>query len=42
MLWGADFQLFRINSLEVVDRIFSSWNPLINWLRRIEGLKEIA
>jgi hypothetical protein len=26
----------------LVAQIFTSWNPLISWLRRVEGLKEVA
>jgi hypothetical protein len=41
MKWVGD-QPFRINDLELVAQIVTSWNPLISWLRRVEGLKEVA
>jgi hypothetical protein len=30
-------RLFGINDLEMVDRIFVSWNPLISWLRWLDA-----
>ena len=39
---GRDFQPFRINYLELVDQIFTSWNPLIRWLRQIDELSRVS
>jgi hypothetical protein len=39
---GTRFQMFRINSLEMVAQIFTSSNPLISWLRQIEGFQQAA
>ena len=29
----------RVNDLELVSRIFASWNQIHGWLRRLEGLR---
>jgi hypothetical protein len=39
---GWRLQPFRINDLEMVDQIFTSWNPLTSWLRHVEGLMRAA
>jgi hypothetical protein len=35
---GSKFQPFRINDLELVNQNSASWNPLLNWLRQMDGL----
>jgi hypothetical protein len=39
---GARFQAFRINNLELVAQIFTSWNPLTSWIRKIGDYKAAA
>jgi hypothetical protein len=39
---GRGFQAFRINDLEMVAQIFTRWNPLTSWMRRIEGFQRAA
>lgn len=39
---GFEIQPFRINGLELVDLIFTSWNPLRSWLRGIDALRAAA
>ena len=36
---GYRFRLSRISNLEMVDPRFSSWNPMMKWLRHIEAIK---
>jgi hypothetical protein len=36
---GWRFQPFRINDLELVDQIFTSWNPLTSWFRQIDDIR---
>ena len=39
---GWRFQSFRINDLELVAQIFTSWNPLTSWMRQLEGFRAAA
>jgi len=39
---GWRFQAFEINGLEMVAQIFTSWNPVMGWMRQIEGFKRAA
>jgi hypothetical protein len=39
---GWCFQPFRINDLELVAQIFTSWNPLTSWVRLIERYRIAA
>jgi len=39
---GWRFQSFRINDLELVAQIFTSWNPLGCWLRSVDELRNAA
>jgi hypothetical protein len=39
---GLEFQLFRMNDLEIVAQIFTSWNPLTSWLGQIEHYRKAA
>jgi hypothetical protein len=36
--WVADFGPLEINELEMVDQIFTSWNPLVSLLRQVHTL----
>jgi hypothetical protein len=40
--FGSRFQSFGINWLELVSRIFASWNRIGEWLRRLEQLRKVA
>jgi transposase len=40
--FGLDFQPFGINGMELVDLTGASWNPLLSWLRNVEGLQRVA
>jgi hypothetical protein len=39
---GSRFRSFQINELELVSRIFASWNQLDGWLRQVEQLRRAA
>ena len=39
---GSKFQSARINDLELVSRIFASWNQLAAWLRQLKSLQMAA
>ncbi len=39
---GSRFRLFGINKLELVSRIFTSWNRVAEWLRLLHALKDAA
>ena len=39
---GWRFQPFRINDLEMVAQIFTSWNPLMGWVQQIAGYQGAA
>jgi hypothetical protein len=39
---GLRIQPSGINDLEVVDQICASSNPLISWLRQLDGLRSAA
>jgi hypothetical protein len=36
---GRRFRPFEINDLEMVNLIFTSSNPLVSWLRQLDGLR---
>jgi hypothetical protein len=42
MTWDTRLQSFGINGLELVSRIFVSWNQLDGWLRQVEELRRVA
>jgi hypothetical protein len=35
---AGDFQPFRLNDLEMVAEIFTSWNRTTDWLKRLDGV----
>lgn len=39
---GWQFQPFGINDLEMVSQIFTSWNQMAEWLRRVDGARAAA
>jgi hypothetical protein len=39
---GTSLQPFRINDLELVAQMFTSWNPLTSSLRQIDGFQRAA
>ena len=41
-VWVPEFSCFGINKLEMVSRIFASWNQLDGWLRQVECLRLVA
>jgi hypothetical protein len=40
--WVADFRVFEINDLEVVDQTFTRSNPLMVWLRNLDAMRLVA
>jgi len=42
MTWDTRLQSFGINGLELVSRIFASWNQLDGWLRAMDSLRRVA
>lgn len=41
-MWGADFYLFTINNLEMVNQMFASGNQVGKWLSLVETLRQSA
>ena len=39
---GLEFQLFRINDLEMVAQICPRWNRVADWLREADGYSRAA
>ena len=39
---GSRFRSFGISKLELVSRIFASWNRLERWLRGVNLLRTVA
>lgn len=38
----SKFQSFGINRLELVSLTFASWNQFVDWLRRLDTLRQAA
>ena len=42
LAWFTEPKLAEVRERRLVDQIFTSWNLLISWLRRIDGLRDPA